>query len=99
METELRLISGGEPGPRELPSPEELLRHFRNVTRSLLEDALSVWSELYGEFEGKVTFGTMVAAESQEGFQPGCGWPEFLEKMRRLEHYLAHARRICEGRG
>jgi peptide methionine sulfoxide reductase MsrB len=100
MGTELRVIEGGEPEreKREQASPELMLRHFRNVTRSMMEDALSVWSEVYGEFEGTVTCGTMITADAKKGFKPECGWPAFLEKMRRLEHYLDHAKRISEGK-
>ena len=100
MSMELKVITGGEPEKdrREKPSPEVMLRHFRNLTRSMMEDALDVWSEIYGEFEGTVTCGAMITADARKGFKPECGWPEFLEKMRRLEHYLEHAKRICEGR-
>ena len=100
MGTELRLINGAdsEQEMREQPSPEVMLRHFRNVTRSMTENALGVWSEIYGEFEGVVTCGTMITADAKRGFKPACGWPEFLEKMRRLEHYLDHIKRLCEGK-
>ncbi len=100
MSTELKLISGkdSEEEKREQASPEVMLRHFRNVTRSMMEDAMGVWSEIYGEFEGTVTYGAMITADAKKGFKPACGWPEFLEKMRRLEHYLDHTKRISEGK-
>lgn len=79
-------------------SPERKLQHFRNVTCSMLSDALKTWSELYGEFEGVASHGAMVTGNVQKGFEPVCGWPEFLEKMWLLHHYLDHAKRISEGR-
>jgi hypothetical protein len=97
MGTELKLVEGGEE-KREQCSPEDMLRHFRNVTRSMLEDSLRIWGDLYSEFDGRVTYGAMITADAKKGFKPKCGWPEFLEKMRRLEHYLDHAKRICEGK-
>ncbi len=97
MGTDLRLVSS-EQENQDQASPEEKLRHFRNVTRSMMEESIKVWAELYSEFDGQVTYGTMITADAKKGFKPQCGWPEFLEKMRRLEHYLDHAKRICEGK-
>jgi len=97
MGTDLRLVSVEEE-EREPASPEEMLRHFRNVTRSMMDESLEIWGDLYSEFEGRVTYGTMITADAKKGFKPECGWPEFLEKMRRLEHCLDHAKRICEGK-
>jgi len=79
-------------------SPERKHQHVRNVTCSMLGDALKIWSELYGEFEGVVSQGAMVTGNVPNGFVPVRCWPEFLEKMWLLHHYLDHAKRICEGR-
>jgi hypothetical protein len=79
-------------------SPERQHQHVRNVTCSMLSDALKIWSELYGEFEGVVSHGAMVTGNVPNGVVPVRGWPEFLEKMWLLHHYLDHAKRICEGR-
>ncbi len=48
MGTELTLISGTEPEEKKCDqvSPEVMLRHFRNITRSMMDDALGVWSEI-----------------------------------------------------
>jgi hypothetical protein len=40
----------------------------------------------------------MVTAEMQKGFVPACGWPEFLEKMWLLKHYLDSVGRICRNK-
>jgi hypothetical protein len=31
-----------------------------------------------------------------EGFKPACGWPEFLEKLWLLKHYLDYIHRFCK---
>jgi len=96
---EWRVIEGGEDRPAEVPvSAETQLRHLRNLTASMLGNALDVWSELYCELEGTVSHGVLVRPEAREGFTPKCGWPEYLEKMWVLQHYLDHVRRICEGK-
>ena len=87
----------------ELPAAERLsrekeLRHFSSVSSSLLRGALDRWAELWGELQGQITCGVMVLPEAQRGFKPRCGWPEFLEKMWALKHYLDYAKRYCEGR-
>jgi hypothetical protein len=64
-----------------VPSPQVELTHFRNVTNSVTQDALNVWSEIWGELEGDVACGAAVAPEDGKGFTPSCGWPAFLEKM------------------
>jgi peptide methionine sulfoxide reductase MsrB len=55
--------------------------YFRNVTSSVVQDALNVWSEIWGELEGDVACGAAVTSEDSKGFTPSCGWPAFLEKM------------------
>ncbi len=78
------------------PSPETELRHFKSVTSNVMQDALKVWAELWGELEDSVTCGVMVLPEAENGFEPSCGWPEFLEKMWLLRHYLDFAKRFSE---
>jgi len=57
------------------------LAHFRSVTSSVVQDALNIWSDIWGELENDVACGAAVAPEDGKGFTPSCGWPEFLEKM------------------
>jgi hypothetical protein len=64
-----------------VPSSQVELTHFRNVTNSVVQDALNVWSDIWGELEGDVACGAAVAPEDGKGFTPSCGWPAFLEKM------------------
>jgi len=70
------------------PSPQAELTHFRNVTGSVTQDALNVWAEIWGELQEGVHNGVAIAPEANEGFKPSCGWPEFMEKMWLLRHYL-----------
>jgi hypothetical protein len=77
---------------------ETEFRHFRNVTSSLLQEALETWAELWAEFQERVTCGVTVLPEAQKGFKPRCGWPEFLEKLWQLKFYLDSAKRFCEQR-
>ncbi len=104
MKQELSVINGGIRTTRGIeksqasPDPETMLRHFRNLSASMAGDALRLWADLYGEFEGTVTHGTMITADAKKGFHPRSGWPEFLEKMRLLSHYLDHLKRLAEGR-
>lgn len=78
------------------PLPARELQHFKNVTGSVMQDALNVWAELWGELQGSVTCGVMVLPEAENGFKPSCGWPEFLEKMWLLKHYLDFTKKFSE---
>ena len=64
------------------------------------QDALNVWAEIWGELQQGVHTGVTIAPEADgestlsaessvgEPFKPSCGWPEFMEKMWLLRHYL-----------
>ncbi len=57
------------------PTPATELRHFKNVTSSVMQDALNVWADLWGELQSSITCGVMVLPEAEDGFKPSCGWP------------------------
>lgn len=78
------------------PLPATELRHFRNVVSNVMQDALNVWAELWGELDGQVTSGNMILPETKKGFKPSCGWPQFLEKMWVLKHYLDFTKRFSQ---
>lgn len=80
-----------------LESSDRALKNFRYVVGSINDDALKVWSDLWEQLNGGVTPGEMVLPEMKEGFQPECGWAEFLEKFWILKHYLDHINRFCQG--
>ncbi len=71
------------------------LQDFKNVTNNLVQDALTVWADLWAELEGRVepdgaTYGT------NNKLEPSCGWTEFLEKMWVLKHYLDFVKRLSQ---
>ena len=75
-------------------SPQVELTQFRSVTGGVVQDALSVWADLWGELENGVACGAVIDPEAEKGFQPSCGWPEFLEKMWVLRHHLEFVARF-----
>ncbi|MDY0041431.1 MAG: hypothetical protein RBS57_14060, partial [Desulforhabdus sp.] len=65
---------------------------------AVLQDAQTTWGEIWKELQGEVTDGCMVLPQAENGFNPRCGWPEFLEKMWLLKHYLDYASRFSSSR-
>ena len=101
MPREFRILSGqAEQEEHSAPAltPEKRLRHHRNVTGSILQDAEDAWGDIWDQLQGSVTHGFLVTPQANKGFVPECGWPEFLEKMWALKHYLDCAKRFCEGK-
>jgi hypothetical protein len=77
-------------------SPESALKNFRYVVASVNGNAQKVWAELWNELRESVTPGGIVLPKMSDGFTPSCGWPEFLEKMCLLKHYLDYIHRFCD---
>lgn len=99
MATQLTVISCDKPDPdRKVLLPEGKFKHFQNILGVVLRDAQDTWADLWEELQDQVTDGVMVLPSAEEGFRPLCGWPEFLEKMWLLKHYIDHARRFSEGK-
>jgi len=85
-----------ERAPEVLPfTPLIQLEHLLKVAASVTQDANCAWGDIWGEFKPLVTPGGMVRPEAKDGFVPSCGWPEFLEKLWLLKHYLDSVQRIC----
>ena len=83
--------------PAAMPlTPMIQLEHLLKVAGSISQDANKVWAELWGELKHLSTDGGTVVPEAAKGFVPECGWPEFLEKIWLLKHYLDSIERICE---
>lgn len=101
MPREFKVISGTGKDDQETYKailPQEKLRHFRNVTGSVLQDALDTWADIWNEFQGSVTHGVLVSPKVKEGFQPRCGWPEFLEKIWLLRQNIDYIKKLCDGK-
>jgi hypothetical protein len=89
------------------PSPITELQNFKNINNSLMQDALNVWADLWAELDssrrrqplerdGEVVSGNTVKPDIEDGFEPSCGWLEFLQKMWVLRSYLDFAKRISQ---
>jgi hypothetical protein len=77
----------------ELPhQPEHLLKVAASVNR----DAADVWAQLWSEFKPHVTPSGHALPSLEKGFVPTCGWPEFLERLWLLKHYLDSMSRVCQ---
>lgn len=101
MDKQFRMLPGGREDEDRTPdsiTAEKMLLHFRNINSSLLQDALDTWGDIWDEFQGNITHGVMVVPEAEKSFRPSCGWPEFLEKMWLLRHYLDAAKRFSDGK-
>ncbi len=82
--------------PTVLPfTPMAELEHLLKVAGSVSQDADKVWAEIWAEVKKISTQAGMVRPEAENGFVPSCGWPEFLEKLWLLKHYLDSIQRIC----
>lgn len=77
-------------------SPGGELQEFKNITNQIMQDALHVWAQLWGELESRVP--------SEDGKMP-CGagkeissweWSDFIEKMWLLRHYLDFTKRLSQ---
>lgn len=78
--------------------PEVQLKHFRNVISSVLQNAHDTWADIWNEFKDTVTEKLLILPEAEEGrFKPRCGWPEFLERIWLLKHYIDYAIRFSKG--
>lgn len=78
------------------PSQDRSLQNFRYVVASVNDSALAVWADLWNELRGSVATNGVVTPEMAEGYKPACGWPDFLEKLWLLKHYLDYIHRFCK---
>jgi len=98
MPREFTVISGkgDERQDYSIATLDERVFHFRNIVGSVCTDAQDVWAELWREFQGTVTDGHMVLPDAEAGFTPKCGWPEFLEKIWLMKHYIDYVQKLSE---
>jgi hypothetical protein len=76
--------------------PPARFQHLLRVAGSVNDDARQVWTRLWAEIKPHVTAAGSPLPDLEEGFVPACGWPEFLERMWLLKHYLDSVHRICQ---
>lgn len=81
------LADSPEQGPRAL-------KNFRYVLGSVNEEALKTWADLWMQLQ-PATGDAGLGESPKEGLRPACGWPEFLEKLWLLKHYLDYTHRLC----
>jgi hypothetical protein len=91
--------SGGEHHRRsEIDRANARIRHFRGVAAGVLVDAEKVWGEICRACQNPRTCEEILeGAEGPAERAPSCGWPEFLEKLHLLGHYVHYTRRLCDG--
>ncbi len=86
---------------------ETELQDYKNVNNSLMQDALNVWADLWAELDSSRRrplepdghigeSGNMTKLQIEDGFEPSCGWSQFLEKMWVLRYYLDFAKRLSQ---
>jgi len=79
-----------------LVTNKERSRLFKVAVSSVNDSANGVWAEIYSEFKGISTPGNAIVPEAvKNGFTPSCGWPEFMEKLWLLKHYIDQTGRLC----
>lgn len=86
---------GDEQAVSRRSSPAAELADFKNVTNSLVQDALNVWADLWAELEGRVEPDS-TGHRNPNKIEPSCGWTEYLEKMWVLKHYLDFVKRLSQ---
>lgn len=87
------------PASEEAGVPTTLqLEHLLRVAASVTRDANTVWADLWAAFKPHVTPGGVIGPEMTKGFVPECGWPEFMEKLWLLKHYIDSIDRICKNK-
>jgi hypothetical protein len=72
------------------------LDHLLKVAGAVVLDANKTWAELWAEFKQCVGRDGNALPQAPS-FVPACGWPEFLDKVSLLKHYLDSIHRICNG--
>jgi hypothetical protein len=95
-----RMIDDATPEPCKEPvvlrfTPLVELEHLLKVAGSVTKDAQDTWTQIWEEFRKITTPGGMILPEAKDGFVPSRGWPEFLEKLWLLKHYLDYVQRVC----
>ena len=74
------------------------MRHFQGVAASVMEEAQKLWEEIWVDLQDPRTPEEIIdGVPLSESALPACGWPEFMDKIFLLGHYLDYTRRLCDG--
>ncbi len=74
------------------------IRHFRGVAGGVLTDAEKVCQEILQACQDPRTCEEILeGADGPAGKTPSCGWPEFMEKIHLLGHYIHYTKKLCDG--
>jgi hypothetical protein len=91
-------IALDEDARRELDRFNARMRHFQGVAAGVMEEAQKLWLEIWEELQEPRTPEEIIdGAPVPEGFPPGGGRPEFMEKLYLLGYYIDYTRRLCDG--
>ena len=67
---------------RDIERFNAMLRHFRGVAASVLNDAQKTWEEIFEDCRDQRTCEEIIEGINEAcGQLPACGWPEFREKL------------------
>jgi hypothetical protein len=91
-----KLEGESKPIPSAGGSRDAELRDFKNVTHHVMQDALQVWAQLWGELESQVSSEDDQGGKIPKEFTPSYGWSEFLNKMWLLRHYLVFTKCLSQ---
>ncbi|MBN2374776.1 MAG: hypothetical protein JXD22_00125 [Sedimentisphaerales bacterium] len=72
------------------------LQEFKKITNQVMQDALVVWAQLWGELESRVPSEGKELSRANEKGEPSCEWSDFIEKMWLLRHYLDFTKRLSQ---
>ena len=66
------------------------------VAAGVINSAQRSWANIWAQLKPGVTPAGLVTPQMESNFRPACGWPEFLEELWLLKHYLDYTIRLCE---
>jgi len=83
---------------REIDRYNPRIRHFRGVAGGVMNEALKLCEELWAACQDNRTCEEIIEGIGEQmSKEPVGGWPEFLEKLHLLRHYIDYAKRLCDG--
>ena len=83
---------------KDIDRTNAMLRHFRGVALSVLNDAEKTLDQIRDACADSRTCEQIIdGLEEPEASLPACGWPELREKLHLLGHYLDYTKRLLEG--